>query len=326
MSVVATGTVQDLLTEKLRPKKFEQIILSDRVKNSLNNGEIQQNMLFYGMPGTGKTSTAKVLSLKAMGHDEYYINCSDETGVDIIRDKITEMCMSVSVLDGNYAVKVIILDEIDGVSEQFFKALRGTMEKFTNCRFIATTNYINKIPEAIQSRFECVNFDFVNKDEEEEVKSQWKERVEMVLDKLVIDRDDTAIDEFVKRYFPDMRKALNKIQNFSHQKINKLTAENIRQLSWDFQDLYVMLMKTPEPFKNYEFVMANYAGKVEDVMNAFGSEFIEWLKDKHPDKQQMIPGVLVTVADYQSKRHLVIDPVVSLLALVFSIQKMMSTK
>lgn len=318
------STVQELFTEKLRPKKFEHLILPQRIKKALNEGNIQQNFLFYGPQGTGKTSTAKVLALQSMGHDQYYINCSDETGVDIIREKITAMCSAVSVLDGQYRVKVIILDEIDGVSDQFFKALRGTMEKFTHCRFIATTNYINKIPDPIKSRFECINFDFVNREEEEEVKEEWRTRLGAILTKLVIDYDKEAIEELIYRNFPDMRSTLNRIQSWHIQGVTKLTVDNIKQLSWNFQDLYEMLMKAPDPYKNYEFVMGNYATKVDDVMAALGSDFVAWLKDKHPGKEKFIPHIITTVADYQAKRQFVIDPVVSLLALIFKIQQILN--
>jgi replication factor C small subunit len=320
------STVQDLLTAKLRPTKFEQLILPDRIKKELNNGDIQQHALLYGTPGTGKTSAAKVLAIKAMGHADYYINCSDETGIDTVREKITMMCNSVSVFDGARSVKVIILDEIDGVSDGFNKALRATIEKFEKtCRFVATCNYVNKVPEAITSRLRPICFDPIDKEEEHEIKQLWAGRVGLIMDKLGISHDKSAMDEFVRRNFPDMRRALNKIQGWHVQGVASVTADNIRKLSWDFQDLYQMLVNNPDPYKNYTFVMSNYATKVEDVMNAMGSDFVDWLVENHPEKSKFIPIVLVTVADYQAKRHLVIDPCVSLVALIFTIQKALNS-
>ena len=133
------AAIKDLLTEKLRPKKFQHLILSDRVRNALGNGKLMQNVLLYSSPGTGKTSAAKVL---AYGSPSLYINVSDESSVDIIRTKITDFCSSMAIdfgeeenpdapkMENGQPIKVIILDEVDGASDQFFKALRATIEKY----------------------------------------------------------------------------------------------------------------------------------------------------------------------------------------------------
>jgi DNA polymerase III delta prime subunit len=322
------NTIKDLLTERLRPKNFEHLILPQRVRAALGNGGfIQQNILLYGQPGTGKTSAAKVIASK---QPFVYINVSDESSVDIIRTKITDFCSTISLMgatDGahtekGYPVKVVILDEIDGASDQFFKALRGTVEKFaSSCRFIATCNFINKVPEAVQSRFELVNFDFVNKDEEREVMDLWKANIKNILQRLDIEITPKALDEFISRNFPDMRSALNRIQSFQIQGVKLLTEETIRELSWSFEDVYAMLVKEPDAYANYEFIVSNYSSQVEDIMEAIGSDFIHWLKEKHPSKAKHIPQIIVTVASHQAQRNVVIDPVVSLLSLCFTVQK-----
>jgi len=57
-------------------------------------------------------------------------------------------------------------------------------------------------------------------------------------------------------------------------------------------------------------------------MESLGREFIEWVKEKKPEKINIIPAVLILVAQHQSQRNQVIDPVVSLLSLFYSIQKL----
>ena len=325
--------IQELLTEKLRPKRFEHLILPERVKAALGHGKVIQNVLLHGSPGTGKTSAAKVL---AAGLPFIYINVSDESSVDTIRTRITEFCSSVPVMDfgddvdamkteNGRPIKVIILDEVDGASDQFFKALRGTIEKYASgSRFVATCNFLNKVPDAIQSRFEVISFDFVNKEEESQVRIEWRERLTSILDKIGLKADKEAIEEMVDRNFPDMRSALNRIQSFQVQGISKLTADKVRELSWNFEDVYQLVSKPADPHANYEFIAGNYSSKVEDVMAALGSEFIKWMKEKHPEKSKAIPQIIVAVAQHQAQRHLVIDPIVSLLSLCFTVQKILS--
>ena len=42
------------LTEKLRPTTLKHIILLDRVRNSMGEGTVEQNLLFAGKAGIGK--------------------------------------------------------------------------------------------------------------------------------------------------------------------------------------------------------------------------------------------------------------------------------
>ena len=79
-------------------------------------------------------------------------------------------CGASSIMGGKDQVKIVFLDEMDGASDQFYKALRATIEKYAHlARFVGTCNYVNKLPDPILSRFESISFDFASKEEEKEV-------------------------------------------------------------------------------------------------------------------------------------------------------------
>ena len=312
--------IDQLLTEKLRPKEVKHMILPNRIRVLFEGKGLNQNILLAGSPGCGKTTLAKILS-KDLPH--IFINVSDESSVETIRTKINDFCSTISILDGKSSKKVVVLDEFDGASDQFYKALRGTIEKFAgNTRFIATCNWINKVPEAIQSRFEVINFDPINQDEEDFVKNEWKGRIRLILTKLGISIDDDSLDEFEKEYFPDLRSALNRIQSWQIEGISAVDSSKIKDSAWSYEDLYQMIFKSKDPVSNYQVIVGQYSSKVDDVMAALGEEFINWIIKNKQDQAKIIPGIVVLVAEHQAQRTQVIDPVVSLLALIFKIQKL----
>jgi len=146
------SVINQLLTEKVRPKNLDQIILLDRIRKSVDYETLSQNFLFHSqVPGSGKTSLSKILS---SDKPTLYLNVSSEGRIDVLREEITEFCSTRALNNYDSDYKVVILDEMDGGSNEFFKALRAVMEKFSDhVRFIGTCNYINKIPEPIQLDF-----------------------------------------------------------------------------------------------------------------------------------------------------------------------------
>lgn len=311
--------VNALFTEKYRPKNLDELILPERVMNKFKNG-LTQNVLFAGSPGTGKTSTAKAI-INQFELPYLYINASRDTSVDVIRTQITDFCSTMSILDDRDKFKVVILDEVDGVSDQFFKALRATMEQFaSNSRFIATCNYINKLPDAILSRFEVINFDF-DKSEETELTKKYIKRVYDICGKEGMTIEKPALVEFVKRNFPDLRSTLSKLQGYKSQGTINIGIEDVKRFNSVYKDVFDLIFNETDPVKNYKLLVSEYSNRVDDVLEMLGSDFIEYIQTEKANNIKNIPQIIIAVAEHQAQRVHVIDPIITMLSCVYRIQE-----
>jgi|TARA_B110000879_G_scaffold31201_1_gene42706 DNA polymerase III delta prime subunit len=311
-------SVNQLFTEKYRPKNLEELILPDRVMSKFKDGLVQ-NMLLSGSPGTGKTSCAKAI-VNQFELPYLYINASTDTSVDVIRTRITDFCSTVSIMDKPGMFKVVILDEVDGVSDQFFKALRATMETFaSNSRFIATCNYINKLPDPILSRFEVIDFDF-DKEEETELTKKYIRRVYEICGKEEMTIEKPALVEFVRRNFPDLRSTLNKLQGYKTQGTKKITLEDVKKFNSVYKDVFELVFNESDPAKNYQLLVSNYANRVDDVLQSMGEEFVEYIQQEQLQSVKHIPQIIISVAKHQAQRVHVIDPVITMLSCIYEVQ------
>jgi DNA polymerase III delta prime subunit len=192
--------------EAYRPTKLDDLILDEQSRRVVSQFKDEiPNLLFVGSPGTGKTTLARILVNDVLGCNFQYINASDESGIDVIRHKITNFAQTKS-FDGG--IKVIVLDEADGLTAQAQAALRNTMETYAKyCRFILTANYKHKIIPALQSR--CQSLDI------KPVLDQAAKRCFNILKLENVKVSDEQKKKFVilvKRHFPDLRKTINEIQ------------------------------------------------------------------------------------------------------------------
>lgn len=295
--------------EKYRPHKLDDLILDDKSLRVVKQfeGEIP-NLLFVGSPGTGKTTLARIIVNDILGCNFLYINASDESGIDVIRHNITNFAQTKS-FDGG--IKVVILDEADGLTPQAQAALRNTMETYAKyCRFILTANYKHKIIPALQSR--CQSLDL------KPVVDQAAKRCFNILRLENVKVSEEQKKKFVilvKKHFPDLRKTINEIQKSivdgelcidSNASDNELLAKVMQGVRTNSLGLRKYLIENEDRFQgDYDTLLAN---------------FLDFLYEQDlPDmkKKEMI----VIIADHLYKSAFVVDKEINAFACLVSLEK-----
>lgn len=222
-------------SEKYRPKTLDDCILpksAESLKELVEKKEIP-NLLFSGSAGVGKT-TAAIAICKQLELDYIIINASDEGGIEVLRTRIRSFSSAMSV-DGNK--KCIILDEADGTTPQFQHALRGVInDVHSNCIFILTCNFKNKLIEPIHSR--CSNYEFtIPSKEKKSIATKLFKRVMFILKSEGIEVESKeAVKQVIMKFFPDIRRVINELQRHSGKGVIDISViDNIN--SFDIQVL-----------------------------------------------------------------------------------------
>ena len=155
-----------LWTEKYRPKRIHQLIGQEMFKldaeNWIENKEMP-NLLLYGGAGVGKTTAAGILANEMLGSEidsNYFeINASDDRRLEVVRTTIKDIAQQRAI--GEVPFKIVLLDEMDGMTPDAQNALKRIMERYeNNVRFIITANDRSRIIYPLQSR--CANYFFSN--------------------------------------------------------------------------------------------------------------------------------------------------------------------
>lgn len=200
--------MQQLWTEKYRPKSVDEYVFRDEAQRSQILKWIEEksipHLLFSGHAGIGKTTLAKLLlnELEINPLDVLELNASRTNSVDDVRNKIVSFVQMIPFGD----FKVVLLDEADYLSPNAQAALRGVMEEYhETARFILTCNYPNKIIPAIHSR--CQGFHIAKIDQ-----TEFTARVAQILIEECVDFDLDNLDTYVKATYPDLRKCINMLQ------------------------------------------------------------------------------------------------------------------
>lgn len=203
--------MHDLWVEKYRPNDFDNYVWRDdkqreQMEELVKKGNLP-HLLFSGSPGIGKTTLAKTLlhQLNVSPEDVLELNGSVENGVDIIRDRITNFVTKI----GFGGIRYVLFDESDYLSQAAQASMRNLMETYSaGARFILTANYPHKIIPALKSRCQHYHFQELDKD-------SFTVRAATVLAEESVEFDIETLDTFVEATYPDLRKCINLLQQYS---------------------------------------------------------------------------------------------------------------
>ena len=175
-----------VLARKYRPATFSDLIGQDTMVRTLTNAfeanRIAQAFILTGIRGTGKTSTARIISkgVNCIGEDgngysttepcgkcEHCQSISNGRHVDVFEmdaasktgvADVREIIESVQYRATSARFKIYIIDEVHMLSNSAFNALLKTLEEPPkHVIFIFATTEIQKIPVTVLSR--CQRFD-----------------------------------------------------------------------------------------------------------------------------------------------------------------------
>ena len=297
-----------LFVEKYRPRKIDDCILPDDTKKTfkefVEKGEIP-NLLLAGPPGIGKTTIAKALC-NELGADYYVINGSDEGRfLDTVRNQAKNFASTVS-LTGTSKHKVIIIDEADNTGNDVQLLLRANIEAFySNCRFIFTCNYKNKIIEPLHSRCAVIDFTIKGKQKAQLAGSFFK-RLQNILDEESIEYDQKVLAELVSKHFPDFRRVLNECQRYSAG--GKIDAAILAS----FSDISVNELIKHLKDKNFTEVRKWVVSNLDNDSSVILRRVYDACYDNLSPAS--IPAAVLVIAKYQYQIAFVADQEINLLA------------
>lgn len=235
------------LYRQFRPECFSDMVGQEHIVQALTNqvesGKTAHAYLFCGTRGTGKTTTARILSravncenrkgaepcnecdscrgiLEQSAIDVVEIDAASNTSVENIRQIKDEIAYPPVMLK----YKVYIIDEVHMLSPGAFNALLKTLEEPPeHVIFILATTEYHKVPATILSR--CQRFDF-----RRITSTQIQERIKFVAKESNVEIDEEACALVSYAADGSMRDALSildKCISFTGDKVDGKTVTKI---------------------------------------------------------------------------------------------------
>jgi DNA polymerase III delta prime subunit len=184
--------------------------------------------------------------------------------------------------------------------------MRGFIERFSsNCSFIFTCNFKNRIIDPIHSRCAVVDYKIAKKDSPL-IASAFFKKVCKILEEEGIKYNQPVIVELLNKFFPDFRRILNELQRYSVSgEIDTGILASISDQSID--DLMVLLKD-----KKFNDMRKWVAENLDNDPTKIFKKLYEALNTRVVEES--LPAIIITLADYQYKSAFVADQELNMVA------------
>lgn len=240
------------------PTNLNEMVLNPEIRPKLEKAIKEvPNLLLYGSAGIGKGTFTKIF-IKETGLDHMWINASDKTGIDFIRNEVRPFAYAASK-----HLKIVVFNEAEALSgyagggssksgaQKILKQLMEDTQKV--CRYVFLTNHVQFILPEIRSR--CT--------------------VDLALDNLplkdiilfgsrILKSEKIAFEnklliKIAKKCYPDVRKTIQALQE------NSLDGKLVDSKIYTSEEIFAQISE----------LMINK--DLEEIRNALRSNYIDYI-------------------------------------------------
>lgn len=204
--------ISETFISKYKPKFLKDLYINDDLLNIIKYllKSDYLNILLLGPNNSGKTTMLECIireyynlngNARFPHNNIMIINNLKEQGVNYYRNEMKTFCQSNSTIFGKK--KMVIIDDIDTLSEQSQQVFRNYIDKYkNNVNFICVCSNIQKIIESIQSRLNIFKIIPLSMIENKKIMNN------------IIKNENIKINDDVKQYL--IKISNNNIRNIIH--------------------------------------------------------------------------------------------------------------
>jgi replication factor C subunit 2/4 len=246
--------------EKYRPKNLSNIILHEEIGTKLEMFSTVNlpNIILFGQPGVGKTTSALAIVKKVLPSLDDFIelNASDNRGINMINDLVQNFCKNTI----NKKLKIIILDEADNITKKAQQQLINFIENYKNIRIIFTCNDIEQIIEPLQSR--CLLIPF-NRPSVQQI----KQVIENILQTEKIEYDVDQLEKIIISSEFDFRKSISNCEAIYYSS-GAITSESVNNyLGVSIMEKIINVLSFVIKSQDVDTAIDNYLELVNEGLN-----------------------------------------------------------